>query len=51
MVLAPEHELVTKITTTEQRSGIDEYLKYVKSRSDRERMTEVKQITGCFTGS
>ena len=51
MVLAPEHELVQKVTTTEQRSGIDEYLKYVKSRSDRERMTEVKQITGCFTGS
>ena len=32
-------------------SGIDEYLTYVKSRSDRERMAEVKQITGCFTGA
>lgn len=51
MVLAPEHELVNLITTEEQRSAIDEYLTYVKSRSDRERMAEVKQITGCFTGA
>ncbi|HEY5464602.1 MAG TPA: DUF559 domain-containing protein [Hanamia sp.] len=51
LVLAPEHELVNSITTTEQRQSIDEYLTYVKSRSDRERMAEVKQITGCFTGA
>jgi len=51
LVLAPEHELVDKITTEAQRSSIHEYLDYVKSRSDRERMAEVKQITGCFTGS
>jgi leucyl-tRNA synthetase len=51
LVLAPEHELVNQITTDAQRSSIDEYLKYVKSRSDRERLAEVKQITGCFTGS
>jgi leucyl-tRNA synthetase len=51
LVLAPEHELVNEITTEAQRSSIDEYLSYVKSRSDRERMSEVKQITGCFTGS
>jgi leucyl-tRNA synthetase len=51
MVLAPEHELVYTITTLEQRPSIDEYLTYVKSRSDRERMAEVKQITGCFTGA
>ncbi|HEY5390754.1 MAG TPA: DUF559 domain-containing protein, partial [Hanamia sp.] len=51
LVLAPEHELVNQITTDEQRSSIDEYLTYVKSRSDRERMAEVKQITGCFTGA
>ncbi|HMJ48233.1 MAG TPA: leucine--tRNA ligase [Ferruginibacter sp.] len=50
IVLAPEHDLVKSITTPEQRLAIDEYLTYVKSRSDRERMTEVKQITGCFTG-
>ncbi len=51
LVLAPEHELVQSITTDEQRKSIDEYLTYVKSRSDRERMAEVKQITGCFTGA
>lgn len=51
MVLAPEHELVDVITTQDQRKAIDEYLTYVKSRSDRERMAEVKQVTGCFTGA
>jgi len=51
MVIAPEHELVAKITTPGQKEAIDKYLEYVKSRSDRERMAEVKQITGCFTGA
>jgi leucyl-tRNA synthetase len=51
LVLAPEHELVNQITTEAQQSSIDEYLTYVKSRSDRERLSEVKQITGCFTGA
>jgi len=51
LVLAPEHELVQSITTGTQRLAIDEYLTYVKSRSERERMSEVKQITGCFTGA
>jgi len=51
LVLAPEHELVNEITTESQRASIGEYLAYVKSRSDRERLAEVKQITGCFTGS
>lgn len=51
LVLAPEHALVADITTPEQKTAIEEYLTYVKSRSDRERMAEVKQITGCFTGA
>jgi len=51
LVLAPEHELVSIITTPLQREAIDEYLEYVKSRSDRERMAEVKQVTGAFTGA
>ncbi len=51
MVLAPEHELVAEITTEEQKEEVGNYLHYVKSRSDRERQAEVKQITGCFTGS
>jgi len=51
LVLAPEHELVNRITTDSQRKAIDDYLEYVKSRSDRERMADVKQVTGCFTGA
>ncbi|MCX6292736.1 MAG: class I tRNA ligase family protein, partial [Sphingobacteriales bacterium] len=51
LVLAPEHDLVNQITTEAQRGSINEYLTYVKSRSDRERMAEVKQITGSFTGA
>jgi len=51
LVLAPEHELVDSITTPEQKKAIDEYKQYVKSRSERERMSEVKQVTGCFTGA
>ncbi len=49
MVLAPEHELVEIITTPEQKSAVDEYIAYVKSRSERERMAE-KKISGVATG-
>jgi leucyl-tRNA synthetase len=51
MVLAPEHELVSQITSAEQQAAIEKYLDYVQSRSERERLAEVKQITGCFTGA
>ena len=51
MVLAPEHELVERITTPQQRTTIAAYLEYVESRSERERLTEVKQVTGAFTGA
>ncbi len=51
LVVAPEHPIVNSLVSTEQKAAIDEYLTYVKSRSDRERMSEVKQITGCFTGA
>ena len=51
MVVAPEHDLVAEITTASQKDDIEKYLTYVKSRSDRERQAEVKQITGCFTGA
>ncbi len=51
MVLAPEHELVEEITTAKHKSEVDAYLTYVQSRSEVERMAEVKKITGCFTGS
>jgi len=51
MVLAPEHELVQKITTPQQRGPMREYLTWAKNRSERERMTEVKKVSGQFTGS
>lgn len=51
MVLAPEHDLVAKITTPEQQDKIEAYLRYAKSRSERERMAEVKEVTGEFTGA
>src|SRR5688572_27968896 len=50
MVVAPELEIVKEITSSEQKEAIDEYLQYVQSRSEVERMAEVKKITGCFTG-
>lgn len=50
MVVAPEHELIEKITTAEQKEAVEAYITYVKSRSDRERQAE-KKITGCFTGA
>ena len=50
MVVAPEHDLIEKIVPPAQRQAVDEYIAYVKSRSERERMAE-KKITGCFTGA
>ena len=49
-VLAPESELVNKVTTSEQRAAVDEYIKYVKSRTERERMID-HTVTGVFTGA
>ena len=51
MVLAPEHEYVKEIVSIGQKKEIEEYLKYVESRSEIERMAEVKKITGAFTGA
>ena len=51
MVLAPEHPLTEKIISTDQYEEVAKYLKYVSSRSDRERMSQVKQVTGVFTGA
>src|SRR5215207_1071632 len=50
MVIAPEHELVSQITTNQQQQAVDDYIAYVNSRSERERMAE-KNISGVFTGS
>jgi leucyl-tRNA synthetase len=50
MVLAPESELVAKLTTPEQQQAVDEYLSYVKKRTERERQMDHK-VTGVFSGS
>ncbi len=50
MVIAPEHDLVEGITTNEHKQAVEDYITYVKSRSERERMAE-KKISGVFTGS
>ena len=51
MVLAPEHDLVKKITTPEQKEEIDAYVKYAGTRSERQRQAETKEISGTFTGA
>ena len=51
MTLAPEHELVSKITTPEQKSAVDTYVEATAKRSERERMADVKTISGVFTGA
>ena len=51
MTLAPEHELVSKITTPEQKSEVDAYIEKTAKRSERERMADVKTISGVFTGA
>lgn len=51
MTLAPEHELVPLITTPEQKQAVDTYIKATAKRSERERMADVKTISGVFTGA
>ncbi|WP_350286389.1 leucine--tRNA ligase [uncultured Croceitalea sp.] len=51
MTLAPEHELVEKITTSEQKAEVDAYIAATAKRSERERMADVKTISGAFTGA
>jgi leucyl-tRNA synthetase len=51
VTLAPEHELVSKITTPQQKNAVEEYITFAKNRSERERMADVKKITGVFTGA
>lgn len=51
MTLAPEHDLVAKITTEEQRSVVEEYVEATAKRSERDRMADVKTISGVFTGA
>lgn len=50
MVLAPEHPYVDMITTPECKEQVTEYVNWARNRSERERMTEVKKVSGIFTG-
>ncbi len=50
MVLSPEHELISQITTQECRAATETYVFWAKNRSERERQAEVKNISGVFTG-
>lgn len=51
ITLAPEHELVEAITTSDRMHDVRIYVQHAKNRSDRERMAEVKKISGVFTGA
>lgn len=51
VTLAPEHEWVSELTTSEHKVAVDEYVNYAKNRSERERMADVKKVSGQFTGS
>lgn len=51
MTLAPEHELVSKITTPEWAPSVEQYVEATAKRSERERMADVKTISGVFTGA
>jgi leucyl-tRNA synthetase len=51
MVLAPESDYVDSVTTADQRAEVDAYLEECKKRSQRDRMMEVKHVSGVFTGS
>jgi len=50
MVLAPESEYVSQVVTAEQQAAVDEYLQWVKHRTERERISD-RKVTGVFTGS
>ncbi|WP_426432256.1 leucine--tRNA ligase [Winogradskyella sp. HB-48] len=51
MTLAPEHELVSQITTAEQKAEVEAYIEATAKRSERDRMADVKTISGVFTGA
>lgn len=51
MVLAPEHELVKEITSSGQKTEVEHYVETAKNRSERERMSDAKNVTGVFTGA
>ena len=51
MTLAPEHQLVSQITTPEQKVAVEAYIESTAKRSERDRMADIKTISGVFTGA
>ena len=51
LVLAPEHEWVADLTSSEQKASIEEYILETQKRSELDRMSDVKKVSGAFTGS
>ena len=51
LVIAPEHELVSSLTTPEQKAEIDAYIAQTKKKSELDRMADAKTVSGAFTGS
>jgi len=51
MVMAPEHELVSELTTDENKTKVEEYIAWVKGRTERERIADVNKVTGQFIGA
>lgn len=51
VTLAPEHELIDQLTTPDRKADVEAYVEVAKNRSERERMADVKTVSGVFTGS
>jgi leucyl-tRNA synthetase len=51
ITLAPEHPLVLALTTEENRASVEQYIAQTKLKTERDRQADVKNVTGCFTGS
>lgn len=51
MVLAPEHEWVSELTTDKQRTEVEDYITQTKKRSERERIADTRSVSGAFTGA
>jgi len=49
--IAPEHEWISELTSADQKAAVEEYVFKAKNRSERDRMSDVKTVSGCFTGS
>lgn len=49
--IAPEHELIPELTTSDQKAEVEKYVEIAKNRSERDRMSDVKTVSGQFTGS